>query len=137
VALFHGVSECGVRRRDTWGGEAGPQQYESTYFPPVHSRLLGDVNSLEEVFNSSGAVHERIQMNANAIEQREVEVGQVRSLLVPNMPAALQAGCGATCDQDRKVFVIVKAGITHAAAVQVDRVIEERAVTIGSGLHSL
>ena len=54
-----------------------------------------------------------------------------------NVPAALQAGCGAACDQDRKVFVIVKAGITHAAAVQVDRVIEERAVAIGSGLHSL
>ena len=103
----------------------------------MHVRLLADVNSLEEVFDFSGAVHERIQMNAHAIEQREVEVGQVRSLLVPDMPAALQAGCGAACDQDRKVFVIVKAGITHAAAVQVDRVIEERAVTIGSGLHSL
>ena len=29
---------------------------------------------------------------------------------------------------DRKVFVIVKARITHAAAIQDDRVIEERAV---------
>ena len=76
-------------------------------------------------------------MNANAIEQREVQVGQRRSLLVPDVPAALQAGCGAACDQDRKVFVIVKAGIAHAAAVQVDRVIEERAVAIGSRLHPL
>jgi hypothetical protein len=38
-------------------------------------------------------------MNADAIEQREVEVGQRRSLLVSNMPAALQAGCGAAGDQ--------------------------------------
>ena len=89
VALFRGVGECGARRRDGWGGEADPQEYESTYFSPVHARLLCDVNSLEEVFDFSGAVHERIQMNANAIEQREVEVGQVRSLLVPNVPAAL------------------------------------------------
>src|SRR5437899_8415334 len=76
-------------------------------------------------------------MNANAIEQCEVEIGQARSLLVLNMPTALQAGCSATRDQDRKVFMIVKAGITHATAVQVHRVIEERAVAIGSGLHSL
>src|SRR5258706_9227234 len=76
-------------------------------------------------------------MDANAIEQREVEVGQRRSLLILDMPAALKAGCGAACNQNRKVFVIVKAGITHAAAVQVDRVIEQRAVAIGGGLHSL
>src|SRR5262249_32599142 len=30
-----------------------------------------------------------------------------------------------------------KAGIAHAAAVQVDRVIEERAIAIGCGLHPL
>ena len=92
---------------------------------------------IEEVFDLSRAVHERIQVNANAIEQREMEVGQRRSLVVPDMPAASQAGCGAARDQDWKVFVIVKAGVTHAAAVQVDRVIEERAVTVGSGLHPL
>jgi hypothetical protein len=55
----------------------------------VHARLLPNVNSLEEVFDFSGAVHERIQMNPDAIEQREVEVRQVRSLLVPNVPATL------------------------------------------------
>src|ERR1051325_5905518 len=76
-------------------------------------------------------------MNTEPIEQGEVEVRQVRGLFVPDVPAALQAGCSAACDEDRKVFVIVKAGITHAAAVQVNRVIEERAATVGSGLHSL
>ena len=76
-------------------------------------------------------------MNANAIQQCEVKIGQRRSLLVPDMPAALQAGSSAARDEDRKVIVIVKAGITHAAAIHVDRVIEKRAVAIGSGLHSL
>ena len=94
-------------------------------------------NGIEEVSDLSSAVNERIQMNANAIEQREVKVGQWRSLFVPNVPAAFQTSSGATGDQDWKVVVVVKAGITHAAAIHVDRVIEKRAVTIGSGLHSL
>jgi len=41
-----------------------PQEYESTHFSPVHVRPLCPVNSLEEVFDFSAAVHERIQMNA-------------------------------------------------------------------------
>ena len=76
-------------------------------------------------------------MNAHPIEEREMKVGQWHSLLVPNMPAALQAGSGAACDQYWKIIVVVKAGIAHTAAVQVDRVIQQRAVTIGSGFHSL
>src|SRR5437868_6938163 len=94
-------------------------------------------NGSKEVFDFSAAVPERIQMNANVIQQREVEVGEGCSLLVLNMPSPLQAGSGAAGDQDRKVVVIVKAGITHAAAVHVDRVIEQRAVTVRSGLHFL
>src|SRR5262249_10292207 len=92
VALFGGVGESHTRRRDGRSREAEPQERNSTYFSPAHARLLGDVNLLEEVFDFSRAVTERIQMNAYAIEQREVEVGQVRSLLVPDVPAALQAG---------------------------------------------
>src|SRR5262245_24435139 len=94
-------------------------------------------NGIEEVFDFSCAVHERIQMNADAIEQRKVNVGKRSSLLVPNVTTTLQAGSGATRDEDRQVVMIVKAGIAHAAAVQVDGVIEERAITIGSSLHSL
>src|SRR5262245_37796787 len=80
---------------------------------------------LEQVFDFSSAVHERIQMDANAIEQCEVNVGQRCSFLVSNVPAALQAGSSSTCYKDRKVVVIVKAGITHTAAVHVHRVIEK------------
>src|SRR5262249_31675007 len=94
-------------------------------------------NGIEEVLDSSGAVHERVHMNAHPIEQREMKVGQRRSLLIFNMSPTLQAGSCAACDQDRKVVMIVQTGITHAAAVHVHRVIEERAVAIRSGLHSL
>ena len=76
-------------------------------------------------------------MDANAIEQREVKIGQRHWLLVPNMPTALQAGAGAACDQDREVVVIMKARITHAAAVHIDRMIEKRSVAVGSGFHFL
>src|SRR2546422_10780268 len=76
-------------------------------------------------------------MNAHPIEQGEVEIGQVRSLLVPNVPATLQAGRGAARHQDRKVLVVVNAGIPYAASIYIDGVIEKRAVAIGSSLHPL
>ena len=47
------------------------------------------------------------------------------------------AGGGAASNQDGKVFVIVKAGISHAAAIEIQRMIQERTVTIGRRLHSL
>src|SRR5262245_24629158 len=99
----------------------------------MHVRLL----CLEEIFDFSSAVDERIQTDANAIEQCEVNVGQRRSFLVSNVAAALQAGSSSTCDEDRKVVVIVKTRVAHTAAVHVHRVIEQRSVAIGSGLHSL
>src|SRR5262249_60941496 len=76
-------------------------------------------------------------MDANAIEQREVKIGQRHWLLVANMATALQAGAGAASDQDREVVVIMKARITHAAAVHIDRMIEKRSSAVGSGSHFL
>ena len=43
----------------------------------------------------------------------------------------------ATGDEDRKILVIVEAGISDAAAVEVKRMIEQRAVAVGRGLHLL
>src|SRR5262245_52267956 len=76
----------------------------------------------KEVLQLPGAVHERIQMHPHTIEQREMEVGEVRSLLVPNVSAALQARHCATCDQNREVFVIVSARIPNAASIQINGV---------------
>src|SRR5262249_6328220 len=155
---FGGIGECGTFRRDglaAKNNDAESHEGEPSYFVPVHVHLLGSgpcfisslgltpncvsiqCNRIKEVFDFSGAVHERIQMNANAIEQREVNIGQRCSLLIANMPTAFQPGSGAASHQDRKIVMIVKAGITHTATVQVDRVIEQRAITIGSGFHSL
>src|SRR5262249_50318326 len=117
-----------------------PSTIRTVIFCRCMPRPLIQSNGIEEAFDFSCAVHERIQMNANTIEQREVKVSQGHSLLVPDMPAALEAASRASCapcDEPRKVVVIVQARITHAAAVHVDRVIEERPVTIGRGLHSL
>src|SRR5262249_34481167 len=32
VSLLSSIGECGARRRGGWGRQAGPEQYESTYF---------------------------------------------------------------------------------------------------------
>ena len=54
-----------------------------------------------------------------------------------DVPTALQAGGGAARDHDRQILVIVQAGVAHAAAVQIERMIEERAVTVRRVLHAL
>ena len=53
----------------------------------------------EELLDFPGAVPKGIQMDANTVEQREVKVGQVHSLLVPDMPVTLQARCSAASYQ--------------------------------------
>src|SRR5262245_40712298 len=100
-------------------------------------RYLELQNLFEQVLDLPGAVHERILTDPDEIEQSEVEVSQVRSFFELDMPAALQASCSAARYQDRQVFMIVEAGVAHAAAVQVDRVIEERPVAVGRGFHFL
>ncbi len=92
VALLGGVGECRTCCREGGGGQAEPHQYESSNFSQVHVRLLCYTtrllhNPIEEIVDFSGAVPERIQTNANAVEQSEVEVREVRSLLVLDMPA--------------------------------------------------
>src|SRR5688572_3368951 len=76
-------------------------------------------------------------MDANAIEQRDMQVGERRPFPGSDVSTALQAGGGAARDQDRQILVIMKAGVTHAAAVQIERMIEERAVTVRRVLHAL
>src|SRR4026209_2780873 len=91
----------------------------------------------EEILDLPGAVHERIQMHPHPIEQREMEIGQVRSLLVADVPAALHTRDCAAGDENREAFVIVSTRIPDAASVQIKGVVEERAVAIRRGFHSL
>src|SRR5687767_8217515 len=92
----------------------------------VRQFIRGSLYS-KEIFDLPGAVHERIQMHPRPIEQREMEVGQVRSLLVADVPAALHTRHCAAGDENREVFVIVSTRIPDAAPVQIQGVVEERA----------
>src|SRR5437867_11401308 len=76
-------------------------------------------------------------MHPPAIEQREVEVCQRAALLVPDVTATLHAGPSATRDQNWKVLMVVNTGVAQPASVQVHRVIEQRAVAVGSGFQFL
>ncbi len=50
------------------------------------------------------------------------------------MPVALNAAAG---DEDRQVLVVVEARVAHAAAVENQRVVEQRAVAVRSVAHPL
>ena len=66
-----------------------------------------------------------------------MEVGQRRAALVLDVPATPHAGRRAARDQNGKVLMVVHAGVAHPASVQVDRVIEQRAVAVGRGFQLL
>src|SRR6266516_243133 len=76
-------------------------------------------------------------MDPHAVEQREVEVCQRSAILVPDVTATPHAGRSATSDQNWKVLVVVNTGVAQPASVQVHRVIEQRAVAVGSGFQFL
>src|SRR6266850_8283438 len=76
-------------------------------------------------------------MHSRPVEQREVEIGQRRAILVPDVPATLYAARGATRDENWKVLMVVNTGIAQPASVHVDGIIEQRAVSVGSGLQFL
>ena len=66
-----------------------------------------------------------------------MEIREGCPILVLDVPPTSQAGCGAACDQNREVHVVVQAGVAHPASVQVDRIVEQRAVAVRSGLQFL
>ena len=76
-------------------------------------------------------------MHPHAIEQREVEICQRRAILVPDVTATPHSGRSATRDQNWKVLMVVNTGVAQPASVQVHRVIEQRAVAVGSGFQFL
>src|SRR5437660_1331439 len=76
-------------------------------------------------------------MHTHAIEQREVEICQRCSILVTDMTATLHAGRSTARDQNWKVLMVVNTGVAQPASVQVHRVIEQRAIAVGSGFQFL
>ena len=54
---------------------------------------------------------------------------------IADVPAAPHLAGRTAGDEDRQVRVIMKVGIAHPAAVEVERVVQERAVPLGCGLQ--
>ena len=92
---------------------------------------------LGDLTGPARAVDEAVEANAHAVEQREVQVRQRRLLRIPDVIAALDAADAAARDDDRQVAMIVDVRIAHAAAEQVRRVIEQRAVAVRRRLQLL
>ena len=66
-----------------------------------------------------------------------MKVRQGRALLILDVPPASQAGRGTAGDQNRQLHVVVQAGVTHAAAVEVDGVVQQRAIPVRRRLQLL
>src|SRR4030095_8969838 len=88
------------------------------------------------VLYPAGTVAELLRVDADAIEQREVEIRHRRVGRVHDMTPWPQAT--ALADHGHgQIVVRVPVAVAQAAAVDDDRVIEERAVTVGGLLHLL
>ena len=70
-------------------------------------------------------------MHADLVQQRQVQVGERRRVVEADVPSTLELRAAAARDHDRQVRVIVDVGVAHAAAQQVQRVIQQRAVAVG------
>ena len=66
-----------------------------------------------------------------------MEIGQGRAALVLDVPATPHAARGAARDQNGKVLMVVDTGVAHPASVQIDGVIEQRAVAVRSDFQLL
>src|ERR1051325_12119549 len=91
----------------------------------------------EEFVHFALAGGEGIEMDAGFVEHREIEIREGRWFGVAKMAAAAHAAGSAARDDDRQIGVIMNVGVAHAAAIKIERVIEERAIAIGSLLHFL
>lgn len=85
---------------------------------------------LEYFARPTRAVGEAVQVHADVIQQRQVQVGQRRSLVVLDMPPTLDLSGSAAGNSDRQVGVVVYIRVAHAAPQQIGRVVEQRAVSI-------
>ena len=71
-----------------------------------------DVERLQQLVDHPLAVAEAVQMNADLLEQSQVEVCQWRRLVVPDVTSALHAARSPASHQDRQVGVVVDVWIS-------------------------
>src|SRR5215203_5422434 len=111
----------------------------STVTTPAQMMSASPALNIErlEIRHASSAIDEDVQMHADLVEQRQMKVCQRRRVLVSDVAAALEPRASSTSDDDRQVRVIVNVGISHAAAEQIERVIEQRSIAIWRRLELL
>ena len=90
------------------------------------NRLVDESNGnrFEKVVHFAIAVGERVEPNANFVQQRQVQVGQRGRFFVLDMPSAPQIPGGTACHDDRQIDVIMHVRVTHAAAIHVKDMVQ-------------
>ena len=76
-------------------------------------------------------------MDADFVEQRQVEIGQRNRLRVCEVTVAFHSGRRAASDDDRQVRMVVNVRIADPAPVKNERMVEQRAVAFGRGFQFL
>ena len=109
-------------------GATAAQGAIDVYAKPVESGSLSC--RYEKIYQLMG-----VQADADAVQQRHVEIRQGRPVLVFDVPPTLQAGRGAAGDQNREVHVVVQTRVAHPASVQEHGVVEQRALAVRRGLQ--
>lgn len=96
--------------------------------------LLRRTSGLEvgEVLDFAGGIADFFFLDACYIEHVEEEIGHGRALGVLDVPTTLDAACAVAGEDRRKVEVFVLVAVGKAAAVEDDRVVEQRALTVAS-----
>src|SRR6185437_5160623 len=82
--------------------------------------------ALKQLIHLPPAIAKRVEPHAHLVEQRQVQVGQRRWFGEADVPAALHPAGGTAGDKDRQIVVVVPVGVTHTAAVQQQRMVQER-----------
>ena len=93
-------------------------------------RTSSNAQRFEQRVHLAVAVAELVEADAYLIEQCEMKVGQRRGFVETDVPSALHAAGSAPGHDDREVRVVVHVRVAHAAAVEVQRVVEERSVAV-------
>src|SRR5262249_54121673 len=121
---------------------AEPPASKNTTSAAANSRAFGagaisvlPPQRLKQLIPLPLAIAERVKPHSHFVEQRQVQVGQRRRFGEADVPAALHLPGGAAGDEDRKVVVGMPVGVAHAAAVQQERVVQERSVALEGAPH--
>src|SRR4029077_2103214 len=99
--------------------------------------LDSDLNRkrLKQLIHLSTAVGKRVEVDADFVEQRQVEIGQRCRLGELDVAPAFHSARRATGDKDRQVRMVMYVGIADAAAVKIERMIEQCAISFRRGLQ--